>query len=85
MNLSRLFFLSLFVCFVVSNQDDDDNFSDFDDHPDSELEDNVDDNNYNSTDPEPEFLYKQETYKSGAKKGKTQNIKRFYVKKKEFV
>ena len=74
MNLSRLLFLSLFICFVVSNQDDDDNFSDFDDHPDSEVEDNVDDNNYNSTDPEPEFLYKQETYKSGAKKGKTHDV-----------
>ena len=42
MNLSRLLFLSLFICFVVSNQDDDDdNLSDFDDHPDSEVEDNV--------------------------------------------
>ena len=61
MNLSRLLFLSLFICFVVSNQDDDDD--DFDDHPDSELEDNVDDNNYNYTDPEPEFFYKKETYK----------------------
>ena len=68
MNLSRLLLLLFFVCFVLSNQEnqdnDDDNFSDFDDHPDSEVEDNVDDNNYNSTDPEPEFFYKKETYKS---------------------
>ena len=48
MNLSRLLFLSFFVCMciVLSNQEnqdnDDDNFSDFDDHPDSEVEDNVD-------------------------------------------
>ena len=75
MNLSRLLFLSLFVCFVLSNQDnDEDNFSDFDDQPDSELEDNVEDNNYNSTEPEPEFFYRKETYKSGAKKGKTHDV-----------
>ena len=80
MNPSLILFLSLFICFVLSNRDDvsnqdndDDNFSDFDDQPDSELEDNID-NNYNSTEPEPEFFYKKETYKSGAKKGKTHDV-----------